>query len=115
HDRANAWLEDQDCFLPTVTSDFGREDEVQEIVDPIFVPVSAEGSRFDTSLRRAGGYEIGPKGNEIWVDDYRDALAMLARMPVACWRRPSEGSGRFGIVRASHWERVSGADTSFSE
>ncbi|WP_370163079.1 hypothetical protein [Limimaricola soesokkakensis] len=115
HDRAKAWLDDQDSFLPTVTSDFGQEDESQEIVDPIFVPVAADGSRFDTTLRRSKGYQVGPKGDETWVDDYRAALAMLARMPVACWRRPSEGSGRHGIVRATHWERVSGSDPLFRE
>lgn len=115
HDRAKAWLDDQDSFLPTVTSDFGHAEEAQEITDPIFVPVAADGSRFDTSLRRAQGYQVGPKGAEIWVLQYDAALAMLARMPVACWRRPSEGSGRYGIVRASHWERVSGADTLFTE
>jgi hypothetical protein len=115
HDRAKAWLDDQDCFLPTITSDYGYEDAVQEIIDPIFVPVSADGSRFDTTVRRPDGYQVGPKGAETWVNDYAEALAMLARMPVACWRRPSEGSGRFGIVRASHWERVSGEDSLFSE
>jgi hypothetical protein len=115
HDRAKAWLDDQDRFLPTVTSDFDHEEEAQEITNPIFVPVAADGSRFDTSLRRAQGYQVGPKGTEIWVDKYHAALAMLARMPVACWRRPSEGSGRHGIVRASHWERVSGADILFTE
>lgn len=115
HDRAKAWLDDQDSFLPTVTLDFGQEEGSQEIIDPIFVPVAADGSRFDTTLRRSRGYQVGPKGDETWVDDYRAALAMLARMPVACWRRPSEGSGRHGIVRAIHWERISGSDPLFRE
>ncbi|KPQ26467.1 MAG: hypothetical protein HLUCCO06_16265 [Halomonas sp. HL-93] len=115
HDRAKAWLDDQDHFLPTVTCDFGHEEESHEITNPIFVPVAADGSRFDTTLRRAQGYQVGPKGAETWVAEYDAALAMLTRMPVACWRRPSESSGRHGIVRATHWERVSGDDVLFSE
>ena len=114
HDRAKAWLEDQKDFLPSIMSDV-EQSEDSEIVDPIFVPVSADGSRFDTTLRHNAVYQIGPKGSEITVDDYKAALAELARMPVACWRRPSEGSGRRGIVRAIHWERVSGADPLYSD
>ena len=106
HDRAKAWLEDQERFLQTVTSDHGHEAELSEIRDPVFVPVAADGTRFEGSLRRDRGFQIGPKGDETWVADFDEALERLTHMPVPCWRRPSDGSGRMGIVRATHWERV---------
>lgn len=114
NDRAKTWLEDQDRFLPTVNRESEAEEE-REIPDPIFVPVAADGSRFDVTLRHGDGYQIGPKGKEENFATYEEALAALTRMPVACWRRPSEGSGRRGIVRATHWERVSRMDIMFHE
>lgn len=114
NDRAKAWLSEQTDFLPTISNE-GSSGIDAEIVDPIFVPVAADGSRFDITLRRSNGYQVGPKGDEQIFPDYDSALKALTRMPVAYWRRPSEGSGRRGIVRATHWERVSGMDGLFHE
>lgn len=114
NDKAKDWLSEQAEFLPTVTNE-SDEPVVEEIVDPIFVPVAADGSRFDITLRQGNGYQVGPKGSERIFSDYDSALGALTRMPVAYWRRPSEGSGRFGIVRATHWERVSRMDDLFHE
>lgn len=113
NDRARAWLHDQTEFLATLAADEEAADA--EITDPIFVPVAADGTRFDVTLRHGGGYQVGPKGAELTFPDYDSALEALTRMPVACWRRPSEGSGRRGIVRATHWERISRTNILFRE
>lgn len=113
NDRARAWLHDQPDFLATVTWD--ASEPKAEIPDPIFVPVAADGSRFDVMVRHSDGYQVGPKGAELTFPDYDSALEALTRMPVACWRRPTEGSGRRGIVRATHWERLSRTDPLFRE
>lgn len=114
NDRAKAWLNDQPGFLATITNE-GSSEVGAEIIDPIFVPVAADGSRFDITLRQSNGFQVGPKGAELTFPDYDSALEELTRMPVAYWRRPSEGSGRRGIVRATHWERVSRMDDAFHE
>lgn len=114
NDRAKGWLSDQAEFLATLTREGDAPFEA-EIIDPIFVPVAADGSRFDVTLGHGDGYQVGRKGAETTFPNYNSALDALTRMPVAYWRRPSEGSGRRGIVRATHWERVSRMDPLFRE
>lgn len=71
----------------------------------VFVPVAKDGSWFDPiSCRNQRGYTIGPKGAEIPVDDYHEALAQLARMATPYWRRPN-GAGNWGIVAGTTWQR----------
>ncbi|MBS7455704.1 ASCH domain-containing protein [Coralloluteibacterium stylophorae] len=67
------------------------------------VPVARDGSRFIPALRRAGGFTIGRKGEEVVVRDYLDALAELRRMDAPRWRRPN-AQGNWGIVTGVRWE-----------
>jgi hypothetical protein len=71
----------------------------------VFVPVAKDGSWFDpVTCRNQRGFTIGPKGAEIPVEDYGEALAQLARMPTPYWRRPN-GAGNWGIVSGATWQR----------
>jgi hypothetical protein len=67
------------------------------------VPVSKDGSKFDSIICcRAGGYTIGPKGNETKILDYSDALAALTSMSPPRWRRPNL-NGNWGLVTGISW------------
>jgi hypothetical protein len=68
------------------------------------VPVAKDGSAFLPDVRNGRGYTIGPKGAEIKVKDYLQALRFLRDMPKACWRRRNS-AGNWGIVFAQKWER----------
>lgn len=67
----------------------------------LWVPFASDNTDFDPAkCRRAGKYVVGPKGAEITLTDYRDALDALARMkPAAYWRRPNS-AGNWGVVTA---------------
>lgn len=66
--------------------------------DYVDVPKAADGSIFAPCLRRSKGYRIGPKGSEVWVAEYFEALDELSRARPPRWRRPSPTSGVPGIV-----------------
>jgi hypothetical protein len=77
----------------------------EHLGEVLFVPVARDQSWFDpVRCKRAQGYTIGPKGHEIAVSDYREALERLTRMPVPHWRRPNE-KGNWGIVTGVGWQR----------
>ena len=68
-----------------------------------FVPQARDGTRFMPDLRNAKGlYTVGDKGDEKKFSDYHLALAFLAKMGVAKWRRPN-AQGNWGIVSAVGW------------
>ena len=70
---------------------------------PGFVPQARDGTRFMPELRNARGlYTVGDKGDEKKFSDYHQALAFLAKMGVAKWRRPN-AQGNWGIVSAVDW------------
>lgn len=69
------------------------------------VPGARDGSRFTSALRRAGGFTIGRKGEEVVVREYPDALAELRRMDAPRWRRPN-AKGNWGIVTGVRWEAI---------
>jgi hypothetical protein len=74
--------------------------------DYINVPVATDGSYFSYDcMYKRGGFQIGPKGAEVKVDSFDDALEQLVQMPLAKWRR-SNASGNFGLVSAVKWIRV---------
>lgn len=67
------------------------------------IPVSADGSCFDPlTCRRAGGYWVGPKGAEVKLIRYLDALAALTLMAKPRWRRPNV-NGNWGLVTGVGW------------
>ncbi|ORE97758.1 hypothetical protein [Aurantimonas sp. 22II-16-19i] len=71
----------------------------------IRVPRAKDGSVFHTGLRRAGAFQIGPKGEEVRVDSFDRALDLLARMRKPYWRRPN-AEGNWGIVAGNDWVTV---------
>jgi hypothetical protein len=59
-----------------------------------------DGSTFDpVKCQRAGGYWIGPKGSEVKIANFDDAVRMLSAMRKPYWRRPNK-NGNWGIVTA---------------
>lgn len=82
---------------------------LKEHDDYVFVPVALDGSVFSPQL--AGGksgrrYRIGPKGEEIDVEGFDEALRRLTKMETPRWRRPNPESGRLGIVSGQSWKRM---------
>ena len=104
-----AWLTGRDQFWNSIWQDaaalgsFG--DGVELLENPVFVPVSRDGSVFHPELDRAGGFTIGKKGEEQKIVGFNEALAELHKMPSPYWRRPNE-RGNFGIVQGVRWERL---------
>ena len=104
------WLNERPSFRASLWRDAVDPVESPSTPEPllgevVFVPVAKDGSWFDPkTCRNQRGYTIGPKGAEIPVNDYRDALAQLARMPTPYWRRPN-AVGNWGLVAGVTWQR----------
>lgn len=111
--------------LGPLTSDWGKDVPFEEsdannlIEDYVFVPVANDGTYFHPGLFRDGeerekagtaGFTIGPKGAELIVADFDEAVALLAKMDTPRWRRPNDGSGLWGIVSGQSWKRVRKSD-----
>ncbi len=114
--EALRWLLSRESFKPSVWKEPGSNFhlasaiDTQELGEVVFVPVSKDGSWFDpASCRNKRGYSIGPKGAENDVEDYREALDRLARMPTPFWRRPNS-VGNWGLVAGVSWQRRSVSD-----
>ena len=114
--EALRWLLSRESFKPSVWREPGSNVplasaiDTQELGEVVFVPVSKDGSWFDpASCRNKRGYSIGPKGAEDDVEDYREALDRLARMPTPFWRRPNS-VGNWGLVAGVSWQRRSVSD-----
>lgn len=108
--EAKRWLSDRRGFQPTRPWHAEGESEEQpvEVTGPteyVFLPVAEDMTAFRPAMRRNGGYQIGPKGEEEYVEDYFEALNRLQAMRVPRWRRPNE-KGNWGIVTGTHWTRV---------
>lgn len=76
-----------------------------EPLEYVFVPEADDGSQFRPSMFRQKGYQIGAKGEEVYLTDYFAALDALQSMRTARWRRPNT-VGNWGIVTAIHWVRI---------
>ena len=66
------------------------------------VPKAKDGSLFLPETRRGGGYQIGAKGSEVYVQSYYEALDLLRKMDAPRWRRPN-AKGDWGIVTGVEW------------
>jgi hypothetical protein len=75
-------------------------------VEPLFVPVAADGSWFSPAERRQpdGHYQVGNGDDEKQFDDYWTALDFLARAASPRWRY-ADTTGRWRIKMATGWER----------
>ena len=111
--EALRWLEGRRNFTPTSLYR-GEPDEApteqvavspSEPLDYVFVPAADDGSQFRPTMFRTQGYQIGAKGEEIYMTDYFAALDALQSMRTARWRRPN-AAGNWGIVTAIHWVRI---------
>ncbi|GLS46940.1 hypothetical protein [Methylobacterium brachythecii] len=104
------WLNGRSGFRSSLWQTANASVEASSQPEPtlgevVFVPVAKDGSWFDPrTCRTQRGYTIGPKGSEITVEDYREALALLERMPTPYWRRPNMVGNR-GIVAGTTWQR----------
>jgi hypothetical protein len=69
----------------------------------MYVPISKDGSTLDPkTCCRAGGFWVGPKGNEQRFSTYSGALAALRLLDRPSWRRPNS-AGNWGLVAAVRW------------
>jgi hypothetical protein len=73
-------------------------------VEPLFVPVTADGSWFSPQERRDGHYQVGNGDDEKQFDDYWTALDFLARAASPRWRY-ADTTGRWRIKMGTGWER----------
>ncbi len=98
------WLNKCPAFKPPkIVEQFTSTDSEETIL----VPVARDGSFFNYQCYRSKGYQIGPKGNEVYHPDLMESLEVLTKnrnenIP-ARWRRPNQ-NGIFGIVTAVRWE-----------
>ncbi|GGD19474.1 hypothetical protein [Sinisalibacter lacisalsi] len=111
---ALTWLEKRkgDGYLASIWREPQTPAGETEMETPTsrIVPRAKDGSIFHPGLKTENGFRIGPKGNELTVETFDEALAELRDMEVAFWRRPSATSGKPGIVREEDWVRISSAD-----
>lgn len=84
-------------------------DDNTDLGEALFLPSARDGSQFTPDLARGGRYTIGPKGAEVQIADYREALAALSRMRRPSWRRPN-AQGNWGIVAGTDWVRRTAAE-----
>lgn len=86
----------------------------------LFVPEAKDGTVFSPTFCLRKGisngpsaappyYTIGPKGAETNFTSYDEALEALSIQQVPRWRRPNE-NGKFGIVSAERWRRLTRAE-----
>lgn len=108
------WLGRREGYMPSIWRETFRldtwsaepDEPGEDLGEYLFVPAGRDGREFSPRLRRPQGYQIGAKGQERWIADYFEALALLSAMHRPSWRRPNEeGSGRWGIVKAERWVR----------
>lgn len=85
--------------------------------EQVFVPLDSDGNPFLPSLARRGRdgvarYTVGPKSEPEFVEDYWEALELLARMAIPRWRRPPvAGKGGWSLVSGQEgWRRFPRAD-----
>lgn len=103
------WLAGREGFWPSVWREqpirFSTESDGPPLSAPVFVPVARDGTVFNPGLQRAGTYTVGPKGDEVHLEDFGEALSRLHAMSAPYWRRPND-QGAWGIVRGVRWERL---------
>lgn len=77
---------------------------------PFYVERDNKKTFFLPACRMKGGYRIGPKGSEVTIEDYWQALAKVAAMQPPRFRRPNADKN-YGIVRCESgaFEEVSRA------
>jgi hypothetical protein len=110
--EALKWLKSRESFYNSIWREQNpfhrRAADYEKQIKPFFVPVARDGSQFEPELKRDKGFQIGKKGEEIYIEDYDEALVKLQEMPIPYWRRPKkegDNSG-WGLVRGVKWERM---------
>ncbi|WP_138421471.1 hypothetical protein [Maritimibacter alexandrii] len=104
---ALAWLETK-SFLASIWQHQDDTELLEQVNEPLtdvcFVPIAMDGSMFHPGLKKDGVYLLGGEGRERAVEDFDEALSILATMDIPTWRRPTSG----GI-----WTRVRGNTKEF--
>lgn len=111
--EALAWLADRKEYYTSIWREqrlpqYGVRERAP-LEQPVFVPVARDGSVFHPGLTRGAGFTIGPKGEEIRVDQFDEALRQLQAMPSPYWRRPND-AGAWGVVAGVRWARLDRSD-----
>ena len=121
---ALSWLSTRKGFVPSSWQTWFYEPHVSDVGaapltgEQVFLPLDGDGNPFLPSLARRSKagvlrYAIGEKKEPMYVEDYWEALASLARMATPRWRRPNpdaQGAG-WGLVTAQDgWRRYARTD-----
>jgi len=71
------------------------------------VPVSSDGTWFGPHLARsADKFTLGPKGREIQVAGFENALEILKKLPIAQWRRPNVKGNWGTVIAVGDWKML---------
>lgn len=111
HGEAVRWLSQRRGFIETVLYRRDQQDVAptqdgdSSLREYVFVPVTDDGAAFLPELRRPGGYQVGKYGDEVYFQDYFDALKTLQAMDTPRFRRPN-AEGNWGIKNGTGWQRV---------
>lgn len=110
------WLSKREDFKASIWNEAEGEKshshtpDTSTIEEVVFVPVAKDGSAFDpVTCKNGRGYTIGPKGAEVPVDNYFEAISLLSKASTPHWRRPNE-NGNWGIVAGVSWQRWDAAE-----
>lgn len=57
---------------------------------PFYAETDGTKTHFLPRLKRPNGFQIGEKGNEVYVEEYWLALAQLMKMSIPRFRRPNQ-------------------------
>lgn len=103
---ALAWLETKN-FLASIWQHQDDTEVLEQVNEPLtdvlFVPIAMDGSMFHPGLKKDGVYLLGGEGRERAVEDFDEALSILATMdiPHGGARRPGASGPACGATRKS--------------
>jgi hypothetical protein len=100
--EALAWLSRRAAYWPSIWGENEKE-HASDDSPKIRTPRASDGTVFHPALRRRNGFSLGPKGKEVVVETFGDAIRQLVAMREPRWRRPNS-QGNWGIVKATGWE-----------
>jgi hypothetical protein len=107
-ESARRWLLARQDFYPTILQRASPppNSEMPPIIEPLFVPVAADGTWFSPGVRHPSdnSYCVADGNDERKFDEYWIALDFLARAASPRWRY-ADTAGRWRVKTAIAWER----------